>query len=388
MEFIYRNIKGDRVIWIVVFFLLIFSILAVYSSINTLAYKHQAGNQFHYLIKHASFILGGVGLMYWVHKIKYTFFSRLSIIAFYVSIPLLIATLLVGKNLNDANRWLAIPGTPISFQTSDFAKIALLMFLARQLSVNYDKLVDAKSTFLYVMLPVVVTCGLILPANFSTSALVFSTSLIMMFVGRVKLKYLGGFIGLGITGILLILLIGKTAPKVFPRFGTWMKRIENFSNDNKGGDNKGNYQIEQAKIAIAIGYISGQGPGKSTQRNFLPHPYSDFIYAFIIEEYGLIGGCIMVLLYLVLLFRGVRIATRCDKNFGSLLAFGICFSIVFQAFINMAVASNLFPVTGQPLPLVSMGGTSMWFSCIAIGIVLSISKDVESKSPEDVVASA
>jgi cell division protein FtsW len=196
----------------------------------------------------------------------------------------------------------------------------------------------------------------------------------MMFVGRVKSKFLLTFLGMGILGVLLIMVIGFTAPKVFPRFATWVKRIENF----KDKDSKENFQADQAKIAIATGGITGKGPGKSTQRNMLPHPYSDFIFAFIIEEYGFLGGFFVVFLYLIFLFRGVRIATRSKKNFGSLLAFGLCFSLVFQAFINMAVATNLFPVTGQPLPLVSMGGTSIWFTSIAMGIILSVSTETES----------
>jgi cell division protein FtsW len=374
MDALYRHIKGDKVIWTIVLFLSLFSVLAVYSAINSLAYKYQQGNQIYYLVKHSLIIIVGLFLMYVIHRIKYSYFSRLSQIALFISIPLLLLTLARGASLNEAARWLSIPGTGLTFQTSDFAKIALMSYLARILSKNQEKNYDLKETSLKIFLPVVLVCGLILPANFSTCALLFTTSFIMMFVGRVKSKFLLTFLGMGILGVLLIMLIGFTAPKVFPRFATWVKRIENF----KDKDSKENFQADQAKIAIATGGITGKGPGKSTQRNMLPHPYSDFIFAFIIEEYGFLGGFFVVFLYLIFLFRGVRIATRSKKNFGSLLAFGLCFSLVFQAFINMAVATNLFPVTGQPLPLVSMGGTSIWFTSIAMGIILSVSTETES----------
>jgi cell division protein FtsW len=374
MDALYRHIKGDKVIWTIVLFLSLFSVLAVYSAINSLAYKYQHGNQIYYLVKHSLIIIVGLFLMYVIHRIKYSYFSRLSQIALFVSIPLLLLTLARGASLNEAARWLSIPGTGLTFQTSDFAKIALMSYLARILSKNQEKNYDLKETSLKIFLPVALVCGLILPANFSTCALLFTTSFIMMFVGRVKTKFLLTFVGMGLLGVLLIVLIGFTAPKVFPRFATWVKRIENF----KDKDSKENFQADQAKIAIATGGITGKGPGKSTQRNMLPHPYSDFIFAFIIEEYGFIGGFLVVFLYLIFLFRGVRIATRSKKNFGSLLAFGLCFSLVFQAFINMAVATNLFPVTGQPLPLVSMGGTSIWFTSIAMGIILSVSTETES----------
>lgn len=362
-----------------VLLLSIFSLLAVYSSINTLAYKYQSGNQFYYLIKHTFIIIVGYGLMYFVHRIKYTYFSRLSQIAFFACIPLLMLTLALGTNLNEASRWLAIPGTGLTFQTSDFAKIALIMYVARLLALKQDSIKDFKSAFVPIMVPILIVCALIVPANFSTAAVLFTTCLVLMFIGRVNLKYIAVLIGAGILAFSLFILVLMNSENQ-GRLGTWKKRIENF----RSGDSKANYQVEQAKIAIATGGISGKGPGKSTQRNFLPHPYSDFIFAFIIEEYGLIGGLAVVFLYFVLLFRGVRIATRSEKTFGSLLAFGLCFSLVFQAFINMAVATNLFPVTGQPLPLVSMGGTSIWFTSIAVGIILSVSRETEKQADETV----
>lgn len=374
MDFAYRYIKGDKVIWTVVLFLSLFSVLAVYSAINSLAYKYQEGNQIYYLVKHSLIIIVGLLLMYVIHKIKYSYFSRLSQIALFVSIPLLLLTLARGASLNEAARWLSIPGTGLTFQTSDFAKIALIAYVARFLALKQDNIKDFKSTFIPVILPIVVVCGLILPANFSTSALLFTTCLVLLFIGRISMKYIFGILGIGVVLLSIFLLILMNSEKQ-GRLGTWKRRIENF----RSGDSKSNFQVEQAKIAIATGGVMGKGPGKSTQRNMLPHPYSDFIFAFIIEEYGFIGGFFVVFLYLILLFRGVRIATRSKKTFGSLLAFGLCFSLVFQAFINMAVATNLFPVTGQPLPLVSMGGTSIWFTSIAMGIILSVSTETETE---------
>jgi len=374
MDTIYRNIKGDKVIWTVVLLLSLFSVLAVYSSINSLAYKYQGGNQIYYLLKHSIIIIVGLLLMYAIHKIKYTYFSRLSQIALFLSIPLLLITLARGASLNEAARWLSIPGTGLTFQTSDFAKISLIAYVARFLALKQDTIKDFKSTFVPVILPIVIVCGLILPANFSTAALLFTTCLVLLFIGRINIKYILSILGIGVVLFSVFILILMNSANT-GRLGTWKKRIENF----RSGDSKANFQVEQAKIAVATGGFLGKGPGKSTQRNMLPHPYSDFIFAFIIEEYGFVGGFSVIFLYLILLFRGVRIATRSQKTFGSLLAFGLCFSLVFQAFINMAVATNLFPVTGQPLPMVSMGGTSIWFTSIAMGIILSVSTETESE---------
>jgi cell division protein FtsW len=297
---------------------------------------------------------------------------------------LLLLTLIIGTNLNDASRWLVVPGLGISFQTSDLAKVALIMYVARILSKKQDQIKDFKSAFVPIILPVIVVCGLILPANFSTAALLFGVCFILMFVGRVNIKYLGSMIGIGVAGILLIILIGKFAPEIFPRFGTWVNRIENFSS----GNNEGNYQANQAKIAIATGGITGKGPGNSTQRNFLPHPYSDFVYAFIIEEYGMFGALGVLFLYMLLLFRTIKIVTRSENTFGGLLALGCGLLLVLQAFINMAVSVGLFPVTGQPLPLVSKGGTSILFTGIAIGIILSVSRAFEEEKKGGKLATA
>jgi cell division protein FtsW len=372
-------IKGDKAIWSVVIILSIVSTVVVYSSTGALAYKRQNGNTEFYLFKHVFTLVFGLGLMVLTHNIKYIYYNRLSQIAMFAAIPLLIFTLAKGSNLNEASRWIQIPVINLTFQTSDFAKLALISYVARMLAVKQEKLHDFKEGFLPIILPVITICVLILPANFSTAAVLFTTCFTLMFIGRVHYKHMLALIGIGIAGILIILAVGKFAPKVFPRFGTWMKRIENF----QSSDSKGNFQVEQAKIAIATGAPFGKGPGKSTQRNFLPHPYSDFIYAIIIEEYGTLMGLGILLLYIIILFRGLRILKRCDKTFGSLLAFGLSFSLVFQGLINMAVATNLFPVTGQPLPLLSMGGTSIWFTSISIGIILSVSRDLESNESNE-----
>jgi cell division protein FtsW len=228
------------------------------------------------------------------------------------------------------------------------------------------------------VIPVLIVCFLILPANFSTAAILFSTSLVLMFIGRVSLKHIFSMIGIGILIMVIMVLIAKSYPSLLPRVDTWISRVESFG-DKDGEDN---YQVEQAKIAIAKGGIFGLMPGNSEQRNFLPHPYSDFIFAIIVEEYGLLGGALIVFLYLILLFRAVKIVTKCPRNFGAFLTIGVAFSLVFQAMINMAVAVHLLPVTGQTLPLISMGGTSLWFTSISIGIILSVSKEIEN-NPED-----
>ncbi len=379
-----NNTKGDRIIWLVVIILSVFSILAVYSSTGTLAYKNHEGNTEYYMFKHLIIVLFGLLLMYLAHLIKYTYFSKIFQYALWVAIPLLLLTLLIGVSLNEAKRVLLLPGG-LTFQTSDLAKLTLIMYLARELTKKQEIIKDFKSAFLPIIIPVIIVCGLILPANFSTAAILFTTSLLLMFIGRVKLKHIFSTIGLGIAAIIFILLMVKIAPetmeKVFPRAVTWMNRIENFGKSGSGDD----YQVVQAKIAIAGGGVFGKLPGNSEQRNFLPHPYSDFIYAIIIEEYGLIGGVLVLVLYLILLFRAIKIVTKIPRNFGAFLTIGVSFSLVFQAMINMGVAVHLLPVTGQTLPLISMGGTSIWFTSISIGIILSVSKEVENLTQDEAI---
>lgn len=377
MRRILQKIQGDKVIWAVVLVLSLFSLLAVYSSSGTLAYRFQSGNTEYYLIKHFVILVFGLLLMYFTHKIKYSYFSRLSQIALYISVPLLIATLFIGESINDANRWITLPVINLSFQSSDFAKLALITYLARIMTKKQDQIKDFKSAFLPVILPVFIICGLILPANFSTAAVLFATCVVIMFIGRLNTKYILMMMGAGIVALTIFIVVVYNMPNK-GRVVTWKERIENFI----GKDGANTYQSDQAKIAIASGGLLGKMPGNSTQRNFLPQAFSDFIYAIIIEEYGLIGGIIIVLMYLILLFRGIRISNKSPGTFGALLAAGLSFSLVFQAMINMAVAVNLLPVTGQPLPLVSMGGTSLWFTSLSIGVVLSVSRYVEDNQEE------
>lgn len=377
MQNIYKYIKGDRVIWAVVLLLAIFSVLVVYSSIVTLAYKYQDGNTEFYLFKHSIILFIGFLLMYFAHKLNYRYYSRISQIALLLAIPLLLFTLLTGASINDASRWLMIPVINQTFQTSDLAKLALIMFLARMLSKKQDNIKDFNQAFVPIMIPVLIVCGLILPANFSTAAILFATCLVLMFIGRINMAYIISLISIGVVCLVIFVAVVMNT-NLSSRVGTWQNRIENFIE----GDSKSNYQAEQSKIAIATGGIMGKGPGGSTQRNFLPQSYSDFIFATVIEEYGIVGGTFTLLLYLILLYRGILIAKKAPRTFGSLLAIGLSFSLVFQAMINMAVAVNLFPVTGQPLPMVSMGGTSIWFTCLAVGIILSVSRNSEQEAEE------
>lgn len=375
MQYLLNKIKGDKIIWLVVIILSVFSLLAVYSSTGTLAYKYQGGNTEYYMIKHFIILVLGLFLMYLAHLVKYTYFSRIFQIALWIAVPLLLLTLFVGLNLNEARRALPLP-FGLTFQTSDLAKLTLIMYLARMLTKRQEVIKDFKSAFIPIVIPVLIVCFLILPANFSTAAILFTTSLVLMFIGRVSLKHIFSMIGIGLVVMFIMILIAKSYPNLLPRVDTWIGRVENFREPNA----EENYQVEQAKIAIANGGILGKMPGNSEQRNFLPHPYSDFIFAIIIEEYGLLGGIFIVFLYLILLFRAVKIVAKVPRNFGAFLTIGVAFSLVFQAMINMAVAVNLLPVTGQTLPFVSMGGTSVWFTSISIGIILSVSKEVEKNT--------
>lgn len=363
-----KYIKGDRIIWLVVMILLVISLLSVYSSTGSLAYQHRSGNTFFYLFRQLKFILLGLLIIFFVHLIPYKVFSRVSVFALYLAIPLLILTLIVGTNINEATRWLQIPGTGLTFQTSDFAKIAMIMYLAKVLSVNQNNIRDFKNVFGKVSLAIIGTCALILPANFSTAAILFVTAFSLLFVGRIPVKYLALMILTG-TLALSIFIGGSFMLNREGRIATWKHRMESFV----AGDGD-NYQADQAKVAIVQGGLFGKGPGNSTQRNLLPHPYSDFIYAIIIEEYGiLVGGILVLALYLWLFFRAGLIIRRSRSTYGAFLAFGLCLGLVLQAFVNMAVAVGLVPVTGQTLPLVSMGGSSIFFTSMAAGMILSVS---------------
>lgn len=368
-------LKGDKVLWMVVILLSAISILVVYSSSNALAQKFKGGNTEAYLFKHAAIIFMGLVIMFLTGKFNYIYFSRLSQIGLFIAIPLLLFTLFKGVSAGEANRWLEIPGTGLTFQTSDFAKLALIIYVARALTVYQEQLNDIKVIFKYILIPIGIICALIFPANFSTAALLFLTCLLIMFTGRVPVKIISIIIGICLLVAVLIGTVIYIKPDLMRRGATWKARIENFIN----GDSQSNYQSEQAKIAVARGGPVGVGPGNSTQRNFLPQAASDFIFAILIEEYGSITGLFLLFLYLILFFRGIKILRETDKTFGGLLAVGLSFSLVFQAMINMAVAVNLLPVTGQPLPLISMGGTSIWFTSISLGIILSVSRDIYDK---------
>ncbi len=360
-------------------FLGLISLIAVYSSISSLAFKREGGSTLHFLFKHGLMLITGGVIMYYASKVKFGVYSRLAQLAIPVTAGLLLLTLLLGSNINDASRWITIPIINQSFQTSDLAKVVLIVYLARVLGKNHGIEWTLRDVMLKLMLPVGVICGLILPANFSTAALLFAVCFVLMFIGQVPLRHMALIVGAAVAVFVVLLLIANTKPGLLPRLDTWITRIESFGTQ----DSDANYQVEHAKIAIASGGLLPNGPGSGASRNWLPHPYSDMIYAFIIEEYGsILGGLGLLLLYQILLFRAVRIAGRCDKPFGSLVSVGLSLMLVMQAMVNMAVAVNLVPVTGQPLPLVSMGGTSVWFTCLAIGIVLSVSRSVEESQPE------
>lgn len=377
-EILSKYFKGDKVIWGVIFTLSIFSLLAVYSSTGTLAYKYQEGNTAYYIVKHFVLLAVGLGIIYITHLIPYKYYSRLSQLFLYISIFLLAITLVMGTSLNQATRWLTLPGLGLTIQTSDLAKLALIMYLARVLSMRQDqnKINDLNGVMVSLFLPVLLVCGLIMPANLSTALILAVTSFLLMFIGRVKIKYLLSVSSVGLVIIAFVIAGVLMSGKSSGRIGTWQKRIESFVS----GESEDNYQVEQSKIAIATGGIFGKGPGNSTQRNFLPHPYSDFIYAIIIEEYGLIGGVFVLFLYLFLLYRAGVIVRKSNRTFAAFLAIGLSISLVFQAMINMGVAVHLFPVTGQTLPLVSMGGSSILFTGVAFGVILSVSRSVDKNN--------
>ena len=371
-----KNLKGDRGIWVIVALLCLASILAVYSSTGTIAFKYNGGHAEIHLIKHVVIAMVGIFLCYLCYNTHYTVYSKLAPILFIISIPLLLYTMVFGPEINDARRWISIPGIGLSFQTSDIASIALIMYIARSISMKQDVIKDFKSAFLPLMMPIILVCGLIAPNNLSTAMLLFVTSMTLMFIGRVHLKYIFLLVLLGVGFMGALVLIGMVFPDAV-RVATWTSRFGEFFTDSDGG-----YQIQQAKIAIADGGWFGVGPGMSTQRNYLPYSYADFIYAIICEEYGLIGGFLVLGLFVLLMFRVTALVTKSQKQFGALMALGLALSMVIQALANMAVSVNLVPVTGLTLPVVSMGGTSVLFSCLSFGIILSVSRFVEQISSQ------
>ena len=366
-----KNINGDKALWAVVALLGLFSFLPVYSASSNLVYVVGNGTPIGHLVKHAVFLIFGFGIIYGIHKIPTHFFKGLSLIAMPIVIVLLVITIFQGSSVDgtNASRWIRLPF--VRFQTSTLAAVVLMIYVARYLTKIKEEVITFKDSIVPLWLPVFAVVGLILPANFSTAGIIFSMVLMLCFIGGYPLKYLAGIVGSGVLALIFFILVAKAFPDAFAnRVDTWENRYENFIN---GEDTEGDYQIERAKIAIATGGIVGRGAGKSVQKNFLPQSSSDFIYAIIVEEYGLLGGVILMLFFLFLLFRIVVIANGSATTFGTLLALGVGLPIIFQALINMAVAVELFPVTGQNLPLISSGGTSAWMTCLAIGIVLSVS---------------
>ncbi|CAG2533913.1 MULTISPECIES: FtsW/RodA/SpoVE family cell cycle protein [Maribacter] len=384
---IFQNIKGDKAIWAIAALLALFSFLPVYSASSNLVYVVGNGTPVGHLVKHAILLFLGFGIIYGVHKIPTHFFKGLSMIALPIVLVLLIFVLAQGTSSGGTNdsRWIRLPLVGFGFQPSNLAAVVLMIYVARYFSKVRDIKITFKESILPLWLPVFLVVALILPANFSTAAIVFSMVMVLCFLGGYPMKYLLGIVGTGILFLSIFILTAKAFPDLFPnRVDTWMSRIDSFSNPD---DTEGTYQIERAKIAIATGGIVGKGAGKSVQKNFLPQSSSDFIYAIIVEEYGLVGGFILMLFYMFLLFRIVVVANGCATIFSKLLVLGVGLPIVFQALINMAVAVELFPVTGQNLPLISSGGTSSWMTCLAIGIILSASnKSIaqESASGNDV----
>lgn len=365
-----KYFKGDAVIWIMVGILSVLSLMVVYSSTGTLAYRRYGGNTFHFLSKQFVFLLVGWVVIWLVHTVHYKWFKVLATPFLLISIPLLALTLTSGTNLNEASRWIEIPGLGFTFQTSDFAKVALVMYVSKVLARKQKVIKDFKEGFLPVVIPIALTCGLILPANFSTAALLGLTCLILMFVGRISIKHILGLTGLAALFVGLFIMASLHFG-VQSRAQTWVNRIVAFSGE---GSKDANFQADQSKIAIATGGLVGKGPGQSTQRNILPHPYSDFIFSIIIEEFGLVGGTLVLLFYMIILYRVGLIVRKEQRSFPAFLAFGLALLMVMQAMVNMAVAVNLIPVTGQTLPLVSMGGTSLIITCAAFGMVLSVSR--------------
>jgi cell division protein FtsW len=379
MKQLINNLKGDKGIWSFVALLALFSFMPVFSASTNLAYlNHGTGNTIGYLLKHLAHIFIGFIIIYWIHKVPFHYYRGtsnylLGIVWILLGYTMMKGTVIAGAN---ASRWIQIPFIGITFQTSTVAALVLMIFVARYLSKSREEEPTFQASFIQLWIPVFVTLLFILPSNFSTAALMFSMVLMLAFIGKYPLKYIGIIFGAGIAAFVLFVLLAKAFPdsNLFSRVDTWISRIENFSTNKPGEDD---YQIEKAKIAIASGGIYGLGPGKSVQKHFLPQSSSDFIYAIIVEEWGLVGGLGVLFLYLLLFFRFIVAAHKANTMFGKLLVVGLGFPMIFQAMINMAVAVELLPVTGQTLPLISSGGSSIWMTCIALGIIINVTKKEE-----------
>src|SRR5829696_5853475 len=390
-----QKTRGDKVIWALVLLLGLVSLLVVYSATGSLAYKMYKGNTEIYLFKQIAFIVIGFVIIYFAHRVNYTIYSKVAKILLLLSIPLLLYTLFFGVSMNEGSRWIRLPIINMTMQTSDLAKLALFMFLARILSLKQTKIKDFKKGFLPVIIPVAVVCMLIAPANLSTALLLGSSCMLLMFIGRVSMKHILLTIGVALIPVSFLIMAAvikhksaddnediatvkkEKTSRLTARVDTWIGRVENFMYGSKEANDDDHYQVNQAKIAIARGGFFGNGPGNGEARNFLPQAYNDYIYATLIEEYGLFGGAFIIFIYLVFLFRSIRLFKKCPYAFGAFLALGLSFTLVIQAMANMAVNVNLFPVTGVTLPLVSMGGSSFLFTCLAIGIILSVARNVE-----------
>lgn len=364
--------KGDRWIWLIIILLSLISVMAVYSATGALAYRKGEAVEKLLITKHLIFVLLGLAMIYIAHLLDYRYYAGISKILMFITIPLLIYTLIFGANLNDASRWVKIPVIGLTFQTSDLAKLALITFLARMLTKKQENIKNVKESFIPIMGSVCLVFVLIALANLSTALMLFGVSILLLIIGRISIKQISIVCAGGAVLLLFVVFLG-------PRRATYASRVNSFLHPELQNSDK-TFQADQSKIALAAGGFFGKGPGNSTQRNFLPHPYSDFIFAIIIEEWGTLGGIVIMMLYLILLYRCIKIVTKAPKAFGALLAAGLSFSLTIQAFANMAVAVGLGPVTGVPLPLVSMGGTSMIFTSVAFGIILSVSKDIEENT--------
>ena len=387
------GIRGDKTIWAIAAILAILSFMPVYSASTNLVYVVGSGSTIGYLVKHMVLLIMGFVIIYAVHKIPYRYFSGGAVLMLPIVIVLLIFTLAQGTTIGGANasRWIQIPFVGVGFQTSTLAGLVLMVYVARYFARNKEKEINFKESLWQLWLPVSVVLVLILPANFSTTAIVFVMILMVAFIGGYSLKYIGFILLISILFLSMFVVTVKMFPSVSvsmkKKVETWENRITNFSNfedDSRSQVIREDYQVEKSKIAIATGGVVGLGPGKSVQKNFLPQSSSDFIYAIIVEEYGLLGALLIVFIYFLLLFRVFIVIRKTTTIFGTLLVIGVGCPIVFQATINMAVATNLFPVTGQTLPLISSGGTSIWMTCFALGMILSVSSSTE-ETEEDIL---
>ena len=383
---IYDKLRGDKIIWWIVIMLSLLSIVMIYYSTASLVYRFQGGNSLYYVGKHIFILALGISMIYFTHLLKYIYYSRISQILLFISIPLLLFTLLSGVSEDSADRWIEIPGIGVSFQTSDLAKMALIMYLARVLHKNQNQKMTFKEIFVPVILPIFIVCGLIVKVNFSTTALIFGTCIVLLFIGRVPMKHILSTIGLAIGAFLIFVMVVKIVAPNNNRVLTWQHRVEAWVGGGEEGahdeaETEANYQSSLSKAAIVSGGVVGNYFSGKNENPLPPQSSSDFMYATLVKELGLIGGIFVAFMYMLLFYRGIRVAVKTESTFGMLLVIGCVISLIFQAFSNMGVAVGLFPVTGQPLPYLSMGGTSLWFTSISIGIILSVSREVYDKQP-------